>query len=801
MKLVLEIWTVCLPHIAHVVLLTLVYFLVCAILGVNLFAGRFWFCDDGSVYGAADCVGVDVRVIRDARGHALATITQRSWSNPPQHFDHAGAAMLTLFEVSTLEGWITIMHHAMDARWDGWDLQPRRDGASWAALYFVVFVALGAFFIMNLLIAVYIDSFNQSRGTGLLTAKQVSWVEMKSLISSVKAQRVKFTWPHGTIRHRVHHLITAGTFQELRSCGVPAVGKEQDSQASVVAVDAHTDSLFDRMILAIILLNSGVLACTWKSQSQQWDRVLRRVDIFFVVCYSTELCLKVLAFGSRPYFRGKWNQFDCFIVIMSICDLTPLHDMVDSSIFQVFRILRMAKLVRRAQGIRALVSTLVLSAPAITNLSALLGIVFFCFAVSGVQLFGAMPRGEYLTAEANFETVSSGMFLLLRITTGENWNGIMHECGSPGHGTPMAIAVVYFVSFYLIAALAFMKLFIAIILDQFLHCFSRERNRINPQHIAHFRATWAQFDKTGKGFIPASRICAFVKQIAPPLGQIVWSRAELLRFYHHALFAESARRGHLQTDIEHDKRLLPPGAELAAAAEVAAAEAVTAKTGSGTEVRVRSNTLAALKSLLKGTPFGGRKGASKASEQTVSFTTVLQLLVLRRMGLRSLEYKERLQLHLIAHCIGPQVAAMCIGAAARGIIARRRTRIATRLRMQTLASAASTPQESAVPAHAKAEGIDSSVDKSNAEIRGDVTCLPKKASTGSSQEENHHIVETLQLDHSIGQPGHAPGHLMAENGLRKRKRRRRRTKEQRQELAWEMMRLSTTVSSLCRPHV
>eukprot|EP00966_Prymnesium_polylepis_P236444 5467891-Prymnesium_polylepis.2 len=49
------------------------------------------------------------------------------------------------------------------------------------------------------------------------------------------------------------------------------------------------------------------------------------------------------------------------------------------------------------------------------------------FAVLGVQLFYNVRRGEFLTGDANFETLGAALLMLFRCATGESWNGIMHD--------------------------------------------------------------------------------------------------------------------------------------------------------------------------------------------------------------------------------------------------------------------------------------------------------------------------------------------------------------------------------------
>jgi hypothetical protein len=52
-----------------------------------------------------------------------------------------------------------------------------------------------------------------------------------------------------------------------------------------------------------------------------------------------------------------------------------------------------------------------------------------------------------------------------QVTTGEAWNGIMHDLERGGSQGQVWAARTYFISFYTVTAFVFMKLFIAVILD------------------------------------------------------------------------------------------------------------------------------------------------------------------------------------------------------------------------------------------------------------------------------------------------------------------------------------------------
>ena len=73
---------------------------VFAILGVQLFSGRFATCvDQPQLLSRADCLGAGA-----------------TWKNPRMgHFDDFASAMLMLFECATFEGWPDVMFAAIDA--------------------------------------------------------------------------------------------------------------------------------------------------------------------------------------------------------------------------------------------------------------------------------------------------------------------------------------------------------------------------------------------------------------------------------------------------------------------------------------------------------------------------------------------------------------------------------------------------------------------------------------------------------------------------------------------------------------
>ena len=86
--------------IFNVVIVVLIVWLMFAILGVNLFAGKFFYCTEMTYFTETEqeCIN---------RGG--------EWLNAKATFDDVGSAMLTLFGVSTLEGWPNVLSQAVTA--------------------------------------------------------------------------------------------------------------------------------------------------------------------------------------------------------------------------------------------------------------------------------------------------------------------------------------------------------------------------------------------------------------------------------------------------------------------------------------------------------------------------------------------------------------------------------------------------------------------------------------------------------------------------------------------------------------
>jgi hypothetical protein len=83
------------------------------------------------------------------------------WVNADANFDNMAITLNSLFQVSSTEGWGTIMFSGMDSV--GIDMQPKQDNSLYWSMFFIIFVVFGDFFIMNLFAGAVVMTFNKEK--------------------------------------------------------------------------------------------------------------------------------------------------------------------------------------------------------------------------------------------------------------------------------------------------------------------------------------------------------------------------------------------------------------------------------------------------------------------------------------------------------------------------------------------------------------------------------------------------------------------------------------------------------------
>merc|ERR1712166_1567368 len=138
-------------------------FLIFSIFGVNLLGGKMYHCTstDDTCDGYTCSMGNGFIVETKADCESLAATNPKvMWKNKTFNWDNVGEAVMSLFYVVSLDGWVGLMYEAVDAV--GVDLQPKADANEAMCMFFILFLICGNFFVLNLFVGVIVDSFNNS---------------------------------------------------------------------------------------------------------------------------------------------------------------------------------------------------------------------------------------------------------------------------------------------------------------------------------------------------------------------------------------------------------------------------------------------------------------------------------------------------------------------------------------------------------------------------------------------------------------------------------------------------------------
>jgi hypothetical protein len=145
-----------------------------------------------------------------------------------------------------------------------------------------------------------------------------------------------------------------------------------------------------------------------------------------------ECILKLVGMGNQ-YFVDGWNRFDFLIVLGTwVGIITTLSTDIEVgatvTIVRAFRICRIFRLVKKAKSLRMIFNSLVLTIPSLANVGALLLLMWYIFAILGLFLFAKTKLQDNLNTHANFQSFGIAFLTLIRMSTGESWNFIMHDC-------------------------------------------------------------------------------------------------------------------------------------------------------------------------------------------------------------------------------------------------------------------------------------------------------------------------------------------------------------------------------------
>ncbi|KAK9753802.1 Ion transport protein [Popillia japonica] len=150
--------------------------------------------------------------------------------------------------------------------------------------------------------------------------------------------------------------------------------------------------IFGNIILACIMISSALLALEDPiSPHSSMNTVLQFFDYFFTSVFSIELLLKTISYGvflhDGAFLRSAFNVLDLVVVCVSLVSIFSEGAMSVVKILRVLRVLRPLRAINRAKGLKHVVQCVIVAVKTIGNIVLVTCLLQFMFAVIGVQLF------------------------------------------------------------------------------------------------------------------------------------------------------------------------------------------------------------------------------------------------------------------------------------------------------------------------------------------------------------------------------------------------------------------------------
>uniref|UniRef100_A0A4W6GB71 Voltage-dependent calcium channel protein TPC1 n=1 Tax=Lates calcarifer TaxID=8187 RepID=A0A4W6GB71_LATCA len=451
-------------------------------------------------------------------------------SNPllsPQYFNTLENSLVSLFVLLTTANFPDVM-------------MPAYSKNRWSCVFFIVYLSIELYFIMNLLLAVVFDTFNdveKMKFKSLLLHKRSAIDHaFQLLVSRQRPMGVSLKQFDGLMRFYRPRMSARDrflTYKALNTSGAPMLSlqdfykfyevtglkwKARRSGEHWFDDLPHTTFLifkginllvkskaFQYAMYVVVAINGvWILVETYTLNSgYSWSRFVPWSYIVFLTIYGVEVLLKITGLGPMAYFSSGWNLFDFSVTVFAFLGLIALaFDMEPFYFIVVLRPLQLLRLFKIKQRYRNVLDTMFELFPRMASLGLTLIIFYYSFAIVGMEFFADVvypnccntstvadsyrqiniTYGNKTVLEEgyyylnNFNNILSSFVTLFELTVVNNWYITMEGVTS----MTSHWSRLYFMTFYIVTMVV-MTIIVAFILDAFVFRMNYSRkNRQEP---------------------------------------------------------------------------------------------------------------------------------------------------------------------------------------------------------------------------------------------------------------------------------------------------------------------------------
>ncbi|NXE27993.1 TPC1 protein, partial [Ardeotis kori] len=397
----------------------------------------------------------------------------------------------------------------------------------WSCVFFIVYLSIELYFIMNLLLAVVFDTFNdieKRKFKSLLLHKRTAIQHAyRLLITKQRPSGISYKHFEGLLRFYKPRMCARErylTFKALNQSHTPLVSlKDFYNFYEVVGLKwkakRNREHWFDDLPRTAFLIFKGInilvksrvfqytmytvvavngiwiLVETFMLQGGNFfSRNVPWSYIVFLTIYGVELLLKTTGLGPVEYLSSGWNLFDFSVTLFAFLGLMALAFNMEPFYFiVVLRPLQLLRLFKLKKRYRNVLDTMFELFPRMASLGLTLLIFYYCFAIVGMEFFAGVvyPNccntstvadsyrwvnhtvGNKTVVEEgyyylnNFDNILNSFVTLFELTVVNDWYIIME--GVTSQTTHWSR--LYFMIFYIVTMVV-MTIIVAFILDAFV---------------------------------------------------------------------------------------------------------------------------------------------------------------------------------------------------------------------------------------------------------------------------------------------------------------------------------------------
>ena len=338
MQLLMTPWLHSLKHMADIFVVLLFILVMFAIMASNEFKGNLYYRCRMTPQPVNSSWEFDSSILRlcSAFGHGDYKCPNNRYCGSPEMYDlplsndqitgtevtFYGAvgfedtwkAFLACFQVITFDDWAKLMYRMQDS-----------NGSVLSRILFPSLIFIGSFFVLNLIVAVVVDTFQSFRGhmiedAGHANEEQGPKIDQISLFVN---SAVGLRSPDSNIQEPLQSKQSIRSIKSMIKSPREEEEEEPDEMGPVqqCCYSITKNMMYKPIIAALVLGNLLVLSLNRKGISEAESAIIDNLDLLFFLLFIIEMMVGIGARGLNAYVQNKQNILDLVLNAMGAIEV------------------------------------------------------------------------------------------------------------------------------------------------------------------------------------------------------------------------------------------------------------------------------------------------------------------------------------------------------------------------------------------------------------------------------------------------------------------------------------------------